>query len=203
MTPRPLALFESLVPGSPGRSFRFEGLERVLAAETLDEVLPVLAEVEAAVAAGWHAAGFVSFEAAPALDPALPAHPRGALPLVWFGLFAERLEVLAGATMPAADCRLALLPPDWDEARYAGAFRAVKEYIGAGDSYQVNLTFRQRFRFAGEPFALYRRLSQAQPAAFCAWLELGAVAIASVSPELFFARRGHDIVMRPMKGTAP
>lgn len=203
MSSRPLALFESFLPGAEGRSFRFTGLERVLVAETPQAVPALLAEVEAAVAAGRHAAGFVSFEAASGLDPALPVHSVGVLPLAWFGLFAERLDVMAGATRPFADGRLALLPPDWDEARYAGAFRAVKEYIGSGDSYQVNLTFRQRFRFAGEPFALYRRLSQAQPVAFCAWLELGDVAIASASPELFFARRGGDIIMRPMKGTAP
>ena len=75
-----------------------------------------------------------------------------------------------------------MLPPEWDEARYTAAFAAVRAYIAAGDSYQVNLTFRQRFRFAGEPFALYRRLCAAQPAAFCAWLDLDGTAIASASP---------------------
>ncbi len=203
MSGRPVALLESFLPGPEGRSFRFEGLERVLVATAPEEVLPLLAEVEAAVAAGRHAAGFISFEAAPALDPALPTHPRGTLPLAWFGIFAERVAVAPGPTTASGGCRLGLSPPAWDAAAYAAAFRAVKEYIAAGDSYQVNLTFRQHFRFHGEPFALYRRLCAAQPAAFCAWLDLGDLAIASASPELFFARRGDEIVMRPMKGTAP
>jgi para-aminobenzoate synthetase/4-amino-4-deoxychorismate lyase len=46
-------------------------------------------------------------------------------------------------------------------------------------------------------------LCAAQPAPFCAWLDLGDIAIASASPELFFARSGQSISMRPMKGTAP
>jgi para-aminobenzoate synthetase/4-amino-4-deoxychorismate lyase len=199
----PAALFESFLPGSEGRSFRFERRLRVLVATLPEEVVPLLAEVEAAVAAGQHGAGFVSYEAAPGLDSALPAHPRGALPLAWFGIFAERVAVEPGTTTVPGTCRLLMPEPSWNEADYAAAFATVKQYIAAGDSYQVNLTFRERFRFAGEPFVLYRRLCAAQPAAFCAWLRLGDVAIASASPELFFARRGNAITMRPMKGTSP
>jgi para-aminobenzoate synthetase/4-amino-4-deoxychorismate lyase len=203
VTTRPLALFESFRPGAEGRSFRFEGLERVLVAATPEEVLPLLAEVELAVAKGRHAAGFVSYEAAPGLDPALPAHPGGALPLVWFGLFTDRAPVQPGVTAVTGNCRLLHPTISWDESTYQAAFATTKQYIAAGDSYQVNLTMHQHFPFAGEPFTLYRQLCAAQPAPFCAWLDLGDIAIASASPELFFARSGQSIVMRPMKGTAP
>jgi para-aminobenzoate synthetase/4-amino-4-deoxychorismate lyase len=201
---RPSALFEAFLPGTEGRSFRFDGLERVLAATTPAAVPGVLAEVERAVAGGRHAAGFVGYEAAPGLDPALPASRRHpGWPLAWFGIFAERVPVAPGVTGVPGGCRLLAPVPVWDAARYTVAFQAVKAYIAAGDSYQVNLTFRQRFRFHGEPFALYRQLCAAQPAAFCAWLDLGnGRADASASPELFFARRGAQITMRPMKGTA-
>jgi len=203
VTTRPLALFESFRPGAEGRSFRFEGLERVLMAATPDEVLPLLAEVERAVAQGRHAAGFVSYEAAPGLDPALPTHSGGTLPLAWFGLFTDRVPVQPGATAVAGNCRLLHPSTSWDESSYQAAFATTKGYITAGDSYQVNLTMHQHFPFAGEPFTLYRQLCAAQPAPFCAWLEVGDIAIASASPELFFARSGQSIVMRPMKGTAP
>lgn len=203
MSSRPLALFESFLPGPDQHSFRFGGLEAVLEATTPAEVVPVLAAVEAAVAAGRHAAGFVSYEAAPGLDPALSAHPGERLPLLRFGIFTERSEVPPGTVAVPGECRLLEPQPAWDEAAYAAAFAAVKDYIAAGDSYQVNLTLRERFRFWGEPFALYRRMCAAQPAAFCAWLDLGGTVIASASPELFFARHGQQIVMRPMKGTAP
>ncbi|MHB8708634.1 MAG: aminodeoxychorismate synthase component I [Desulfuromonadales bacterium] len=200
---RPLALFESFLAGPQGQSFRFDGLERTLTAATPEEVVSLLGEVERAVAAGRHAAGFLGYEAASGLDPVLSTHSGGELPLAWFGLFRERIAVEPGMTRVAGACRLLAPLPSWDEVAYAAAFATVKEYIAAGDSYQVNLTFREHFRFAGEPFALYRQLCAAQPAAFCAWLELDDFAIASASPELFFARRGSEIVMQPMKGTAP
>ena len=203
MSTPPPALFESFLPGAQGRSFRFDNLQRVLTATTQAEVLPLLAEVEQAVGRGQHAAGFVCYEAATGLDPALTTHARGSLPLAWFGLFAERTQVTAGTIHAEHSARILKQPPSWGEEAYATAFAAVKAYIAAGDSYQVNLTFRQHFRFAGAPFGLYRRLCAAQPAAFCAWLDLGEVAIATASPELFFARQGDSIVMRPMKGTAP
>ena len=200
---RPLALFEAFHPGPAPRSFLFDGLEDVLEARTAAEVLPVLTAVEAAVAAGRHAAGFVAYEAAPGLDPALPTHPPSALPLVRFGIFARRHAVSPGTVTVPGTCRMLEPRPSWDAAAYAAAFAAVKEQIARGASYQVNLTLRERFRFWGEPFALYRRLCAAQPAAFCAWLDLGGQAVASASPELFFARRGRHVEMRPMKGTAP
>src|SRR5688500_16510603 len=84
--------FDSL-RGSTQRTKRFSGLRRVLTATSPDEVLPALAEIDRAVAEGFHAAGFVSFEAAPAMDRALvarDAHP--ATPLLHFGIFEERSE---------------------------------------------------------------------------------------------------------------
>lgn len=203
MSGRPQALFESFIPGRDGRSFHFTGLQRVLRAEFPADVPGVLAAVEAEVAAGRHAAGLVAYEAAAGLDAALPLGRPGALPPACFGIFARRSEVVAGAIVAPGGCRLLEPLPAWDEARYAAAFAAVQEEIAAGGSYQVNLTLRAPFRFSGEPFALYRRLCQAQPASFCAWLEFAGLAVASASPELFFARRGRQLTMRPMKGTAP
>jgi para-aminobenzoate synthetase/4-amino-4-deoxychorismate lyase len=203
LTPRPAALFESFLPGREGRSFRFDGLEQVLVATTPAAVLPLFAAIERAVAGGRHAAGFVSYEAAPGFDPALPTRPQGELPLACFGLFRARTPTEAGSSEIAGPCRLLEPRPSWNPADYAAAFAAAREYITAGDSYQINLTLRQQFRFAGDPFTLYRQLCISQPAAFCAWLEFGGLAVASASPELFFARHGGEVVMRPMKGTAP
>ncbi len=202
MTDPPLALFESFLPGPQGRSFRFDSLVRILIAASPAEVLPLLAEVEQATIGGLHAAGFVSYEAAPGLDPTLATYPPGDLPLVWFALFRERHEVEPGTISLPTTERLLQPRPSWDAGRYAQAFATVQGYIAAGDSYQVNLTFEEHFRFSGDPFGFYRRLCAAQPAAFCAWLDLGDHAIASASPELFFARHGDSLVMRPMKGTA-
>jgi para-aminobenzoate synthetase/4-amino-4-deoxychorismate lyase len=157
-----------------------------------------LAEVEAAALAGRWAAGFVAYEAGPALDPALAARPPGAAPLVWFGLYDE-----PSAALPApGEARLGTLEPDVTPAEHAAAIGRIREAIARGDVYQVNHTFRLRGSFAGDPLGLYRRLRAAQGGGLGALVHLGARAVVSASPELFLERRGDLVRARPMKGTA-
>ncbi len=78
----------------------------------------------------------------------------------------------------------------------------VREYIAAGDTYQVNLTMRRTFSFAGDPYAFYRDLCRSQRAPFCAWLDLDRFKVLSASPELFFRLTDGTLITRPMKGTA-
>ena len=72
------------------RSFAFAHPVGEVVAVAADEVRPALAEVERAVGQGLHAAGFLCYEAAAGLNPAFITRPAGALPLIYFGLFAER-----------------------------------------------------------------------------------------------------------------
>jgi len=169
--------------------------------------MPVLTAVEEAVMQGFHAAGFVSYEAASGINPTLPGRePVAGLPLAWFGIFRERIE---GDGYGGADWVDSFASVDGERVLsvaadcYTAAVAAIHAAIARGESYQVNYTLRQRFRVAGDPFALYRQLAAAQRAPFCSWLDTGDRRILSASPELFFARRGPDILMRPMKGTAP
>ena len=81
------------------------------------------------------------------------------------------------------------------------AFKAVKELIRAGDTYQVNLTFPMRAAFAGDSCSLYAGLLGAQPAAYACHIEHDNLHIVSISPERFFEVDGSHIVTRPMKGT--
>jgi para-aminobenzoate synthetase/4-amino-4-deoxychorismate lyase len=191
-------------PGG-GRSFRFAGPRGVLRAERVDEVMPVLAAVERAVASGLHAAGFVAYEAAPAFDPALTTHPPDPrLPLAWFALYERRED--AHPTYGAADGGAELGPwaSDLDEAAYVGRIGRIRGLIAAGDTYQVNLTARLRAPFRGDPRALYDRLCLGQRSGFCAFLDLGGGrSIVSASPELFFRWDADGLELRPMKGTRP
>ncbi len=182
---------------APGPLAFAEPREVVLARE-LGEVRRALAEVEAAAAAGRWAAGFVAYEAGPALDPALAARPPGAGPLVWFGLYDE-----PSAALPApGEAQLGSLEPDVTPAEHAAAIGRIREAIARGDVYQVNHTFRLRGRFAGDPLGLYRRLRSAQGGGLGAFIHLGERAVVSASPELFLERRGDLVRARPMKGTA-
>jgi len=203
-TSTPTALFESFSPGSFSRSFRFDGLETVIIARSLEEVVPALIEVEQAVQHGRHAAGFVSYEAAAAINPELPARAAHELPLVWFGIFSERSALtLKNTREPAADCRITVPELEIDRERYIADVSTIRRAIASGDTYQVNYTARQRFRLQGDPFALYRRMCRNQRAGFCAWLDTGLHRVLSASPELFFSRTGDQLTMKPMKGTAP
>ena len=190
------------MPGRFGRSFVFAGLHKVLRADSLADVLPAFAALEAAVAAGYHAAGFVAYEAAAAFNPDLPVGGPPGVPLLWFAIFAERREEVA--TIPPSATRLTLTPRSTtpDATHYAAAIAAIHAAIARGETYQVNYTLRQYFAAPDDVEILFSSLCQTQQAPFGAHIETGELAIVSASPELFFARQGEKIVMRPMKGTA-
>jgi para-aminobenzoate synthetase component 1 len=80
----------------------------------------------------------------------------------------------------------------------------VKDYIAAGDVYQVNLSQRFELATAEEPYAIYQRLRKLSPAPFGAYLDTGGFQILSSSPELFLRsdEKGH-VLTRPIKGTRP
>ncbi len=198
------ARFDSLDPLRGGRSFRFASLLGEVVARVPDEVVPALERIERAAGEGRYAAGFVSYEAAAGLDPALRTHPPAG-PLLHFGIFAERHEVEPLDGLEEADSAATIGPlrPHLDAAAYRERVERIQDWIAAGDTYQVNFTFPLETTHAGSAASLYHRLALAQRSAYCALLETAEMAIVSTSPELFFRSAGRDIELRPMKGTRP
>ncbi|KHK50698.1 aminodeoxychorismate synthase [Ralstonia sp. A12] len=91
-----------------------------------------------------------------------------------------------------------------DHATYTHAIARIHDWIAAGDTYEVNYTYRLRMTAFGAPAALYRRLRARQPVPYGAFIGLPeGGAILSCSPELFFSHHAGRLVARPMKGTAP
>ena len=88
-------------------------------------------------------------------------------------------------------------------AEYLERVRRVREYIAAGDVYQINLTQRFEAPYTGDPYALYRRLRAASPAAMAAYLNCGDFQVLSASPELLLRLDGREVETRPIKGTRP
>ncbi|MBF8267402.1 MAG: pabB [Dehalococcoidia bacterium] len=86
---------------------------------------------------------------------------------------------------------------------YKSAVRRVKEYLAAGDVYQVNLSQRFQRPFQGDPWALYQRLRLDNPAPFAAYLGFPEVVVLSASPEEFLRLDGGQVRVRPIKGTRP
>ncbi len=92
---------------------------------------------------------------------------------------------------------------DWTRAEYVARVLAAKEYIAAGDVYQVNLTQRFRTRTAAAPLQLYLALRLANPADYAAFLAWDDQAVISSSPELFLDLHHGRVITRPIKGTRP
>ncbi|MGE8488724.1 MAG: aminodeoxychorismate synthase component I [Paraburkholderia nemoris] len=91
-----------------------------------------------------------------------------------------------------------------DPAQFDAAIDAIHSALRAGDSYQVNYTYRLGFDVFGSPTALYRRLRARQPVPYGALIALpGGQWVLSCSPELFIEKQGATLRARPMKGTAP
>jgi para-aminobenzoate synthetase component 1 len=86
---------------------------------------------------------------------------------------------------------------------YMEAVRQVREYIAAGDIYQVNMSQRFQTEFSGSPFGLFRRLYEINPAPFFAYIHAGDHHIVSTSPERFILQDGRKVETRPIKGTRP
>ncbi len=181
----------------------------VLVAYDADQLRDLLIKLDDAKLRGLHAAGFFSYEAGFALEPRLAHRLNTAAltaPLAWFGLFPDYREIAAGelaALLPdSAECQHHHLQPVIDRERYATAFGQIKDYIGAGDIYQANLTFRATMASQGDPMALYSLIRPRAAAGYGGALSTGEDIILSFSPELFFALKNGRVTTKPMKGTA-
>jgi len=192
------------------RPLVFRDPVEVVTASELEDVLPVLARVEAATDAGQWAAGFVAYEAAPAFDSALRVKGSPSVPLLWFGLFdgpesaaqPESGQEDGPSSGDPAVFYLGEWEADVEPSEYHRTIGLIREAIGAGNTYQVNYTLRLSASFQGDALGLYHRLRTAQGPAYSAYLDIGQTKIVSASPKLFFRRREAHVTCRPMKGTA-
>ncbi len=78
-----------------------------------------------------------------------------------------------------------------------------KDYIAAGDIFQVVLSQRFQTPFELPPFALYRALRRINPAPFLYFLDFGSFAVAGSSPEILVRVRDGTVTVRPLAGTRP
>ncbi|KAF1029868.1 MAG: Aminodeoxychorismate synthase component 1 [Burkholderia plantarii] len=109
-----------------------------------------------------------------------------------------------GGSEPPSVAGVAHLTKSVTREAFDTAIAAVHAALVAGDSYQINYTYRLAFDAFGTPLALYRRLRARQPVRYGALIALPDDAwVVSCSPELFVEKAGEQIRARPMKGTAP
>jgi anthranilate synthase component 1 len=134
------------------------------------------------------------------------------------GRDAEAIVAAAEERLDAVEARLeaAVLPPRvrgapaevalrpvLPEGRYAEMVRAAKDYIVAGDIFQVVLAQRFTAPFALPPFELYRALRRINPSPFLYHLDLPGFALTGSSPEILVRVRDGEVTIRPIAGTRP
>jgi para-aminobenzoate synthetase/4-amino-4-deoxychorismate lyase len=182
---------------------RYRSALGVVCATRPGDVLPLLAEVRRQTLAGRVAVGWIAYEAAPAFDAALVVRPPGPVPLAWFAFFAGAEAASAPQVLPGEEP----FTPTWRGAPARGAYREairrIHEHIAAGDTYQVNYTYRLRAPWSGDPHQHFAALARAQQSRYAVFLDAGRFAVLSASPELCFRLEGDLLTCRPMKGTAP
>ena len=97
--------------------------------------------------------------------------------------------------------RKVTLKGNFTHEEYVAAVEKARQYIIAGDIFEVNLSQRFETELSIAPWELYKRLRQINPAPFASYLDFDGITVASASPERFLQLRGDLVETRPIKGT--
>ncbi len=115
----------------------------------------------------------------------------------------RKLALAAPAHLPVSDLPEMSLTPEMADGEYGTMVARAKEYITAGDIFQVVLAQRFTCPFPLPPFALYRALRRVNPSPFLYFLDLPDFAVVGSSPEILVRVRDGEITIRPIAGTRP
>ena len=197
--------FDDLSPGGSG-SFGLAGEIDEFTARREEDVVPVLAAAEAAAEAGYWVAGYVGYEAAPALNPLVTVRPRGLhdpireLPLAHFRAFSSRIELpeIDSLHYPAGTYSVSGWTPDSTRRDYRDSLAVTGRAIMSGEIERGKYTFRLHAAFDGDQVALYRDLLQSQRGPHGAFVDTGRFGLISVSPERFFKVADGVLSVRPV-----
>ncbi len=217
-TPGALLLQTSRFDPENHHSYLFLNPIHTISAQSLAEIPDLFRRIELALAQGHHIAGYLSYECGYHFErfEEPPLSPQ--LPLAWFGVYSHPFifdhargsfegpapdlsSVPSPHTIPdtfAANAQLTIT-----EDEYSAKIERIKNYIEAGDTYQVNFTDSVTARTPLSPAQAFAALSASQPVSYSALLNLATRHILSFSPELFFRITNGRISTRPMKGTMP
>ena len=146
--------------------------------DELTLVAPIYPQADASAEAAWALAQARLAEADAALERPLP-HPAPPV-------------MLPDPAAPTSN---------FAKADFLAAVEKCKEYIFAGDAFQIVLSQRFAVPFALPPFALYRALRRINPAPFLFYLEFGGFAVVGSSPEVLVRLRDGVVTIRPLAGT--
>jgi para-aminobenzoate synthetase/4-amino-4-deoxychorismate lyase len=199
------------------RSFLFLNPSAQLLARTNDDLESMFQAVERHLAEGAYLAGFFSYECGEHFVGlgSRESERSSPMPLAWLGIYKDPIVfdhstgTLSGPFLPEGleltrhEVKLQADGLEIDYEQYEAKITRIKEYLLAGDTYQVNFTDRMTGTVEGDLLSLFEDLLSKQPVPYAAFLNLEETALLSFSPELFFQMSGRNIVVKPMKGTWP
>ena len=189
--------------GDEGGWWQFQDASEIIIIDRIDAVLPALRRIEERVnSEGWWAAGFISYEAGPAFDPAIQVRAPDVWPLLWMGLYPQPRHVAYPTQSAAEGAQAYQWQASVSRQQHEQAINTIRALIAAGDTYQVNYTLRLHAPALEDPEALFLRMIRANEPKHGAYLDCDSFVVCSASPELFFRLDGERITSRPMKGTA-
>ncbi len=197
-TKQPLLSFEFADATGEVRPISFRDPVKIVSANTLEEIRTCFQVIQKAVEEGYYAAGYVSYESAPAFDPAFQVNQHSNMPLLWFGIFSDPLNEHLDSNGSYEHTKWT---PNVTMNQYNDSIESIKASIENGNTYQTNYTIRLNSNFEGDDLAFFSQLKNAQASKYCAYINTGDFSVLSASPELFFHLKGNQITTRPMKGT--
>ncbi|PJZ27016.1 aminodeoxychorismate synthase, component I [Leptospira hartskeerlii] len=185
----------------------------ILTTNRRSEARKFLLEIQNKVSQGFHAAGWISYEAGDLFLNPDNMEEVSEDPLFWFGIFSEP-KTLSPTEISEWEFKFkdkgysAEIRPGMDLKEYEENFRKIRNFLYMGDIYQVNFTFPLEIELEGSLGRLFFELRKKQPVPYEAWIHTGNSVpkqrdILSFSPELFWERKSSQIRTVPMKGTRP
>ncbi|GAB4334597.1 MAG: aminodeoxychorismate synthase component I [Desulfobulbaceae bacterium] len=197
------------------RTFLFTSPHRWLVCSAPSDAGAFLDEADGWRERGYYLAGWIGYEFGYLLEPSLSPQCPTSGPYAVLGVFDSPKVIEHGdaddgppewlRALPTGrkngSFAIANLRPSMTKGEYLRALARIREYIVAGDTYQVNFTLKLHFRCSGSRAGLYEALRRGQAVSYGAWIREGGRDIMSFSPELFFRAGGDRVTVRPMKGT--
>lgn len=197
------------------RSRLYTDYHATLRCRNADGLPALLDDMQAALAQGLHPIALLRYELGADMHRVSPREDQCASqPFAEILLFGHCRTMRAGQAAEwlkhqthangNIPCGIADVRADVDEEEFSAAIGRIRDYIAAGDTYQVNYTYRLHFDVYGDPVCLYQKLRARQPVPYGALVRLpDGRWVLSFSPELFIRHTNGLLQAQPMKGTAP
>jgi len=199
-------------------SYYFTEPEKIITFYQQDDLSNFFNQLKKACDNGHWLAGYFCYEMGYFFEPRLRKfcpNIKNNYPLAWFGVFQEPLVVDEHYLHQNSNLILhPFLNTQMDHheiddlqinlirEEYLQAISKIKSYLREGDTYQVNMTMKYKFSFNKNPLDLFRFLQNKQNAAYTSFINNGHNYCLSLSPEMFFRKKGEEMISKPMKGTA-